>query len=61
MNKKYFDIILIDDDTPTGGVSFHGETVHDFMMECDLDPDISLEEFNKILTACGIEPIERRD
>lgn len=57
--KEYFNVILEDDDTPTGGVSFQGETVHDFLMECDLDPNISLEEFNKILVGCGIRPIER--
>ena len=48
---------LEDDDTPTGGISFYGETVSDFLKDTDLPCSISVSELNKHLVACGIRPI----
>lgn len=53
-------INLVDDPTPTGGKSFDGETLNDFVVET-LDKNVSLRislaEVNKKLQECGIEPI----
>lgn len=48
---------LRDDGSKTGGISFHGECVYDFLEENGLSPDISLNELNKALRECGIEEI----
>ncbi len=49
---------LEDDNTPTGGVGFLGETLADFIEEANLSPDISVSEVNKVLSECGIRPIK---
>jgi hypothetical protein len=54
-------IELRDDDTETGGVSFRGETLADFIEETDLGYGRSLDEVNKALKECGIMPITERD
>lgn len=50
-------IELRDDDTETGGISFRGETLADFIEETDLGYGHSLDEVNKALKECGIMPI----
>lgn len=52
------DIELIDDDTETGGTSFCGETLRDFLEETGMSCDTPLTEINKALKECGIEPIK---
>lgn len=53
---KYMNYILEDDDTPTGGTSFSGETVRDFIMTVDRDIR-DLDTLNVALKECGIKPI----
>lgn len=57
--KPYLDVVLEDDDSETGGVSFSGETLFDFLLEsCVGDEDISTpEELNALLKSCGIKPV----
>lgn len=57
--RDVLDYELEDDDTETGGVSFNGETVRDFIADPDMgvkDTD-SVDSLNKVLTTCGIKPI----
>ncbi len=52
-------ILLVDDNSGKGGISFEGETLGDFMDEINGEIEIkSLEELNKALSSCGIEPIK---
>ena len=57
MNKKFLDIKLQDGPGETGGISFVGETLLDFLGEAGLSTDSSSEEINKALVECGILPI----
>lgn len=52
------DIVLVDDDTETGGTSFCGETLKDFLDEVGMNYDTPLPVINKALRECGIEPIK---
>lgn len=55
--RNVLDLELEDDDTETGGTSFAGETVRDFLEEADCEIT-TLEELNEALTGCGIRPIK---
>lgn len=59
MREPILEIVLEDDDSPYGGVSFYNETLGDFL--CDVS-DVSdcprAEEINSLLKSCGIQPIE---
>lgn len=59
MREPILEIVLEDDDSPYGGVSFYNETLGDFL--CDVS-DVSdcprAEEINSLLKSCGIKPIE---
>ena len=56
--EQYLDIELEDGEGPYGGVSFDGETLRDFIEECDIDPkEWSLKDINDALKDCGIKPI----
>ncbi|MBO7615027.1 MAG: hypothetical protein J6T15_04965 [Bacilli bacterium] len=55
--KDYLNYELQDDDTETGGVSFNGETVEDFIKDADIKDDDDLDKLNKALVSCGIKPI----
>ena len=57
MDKKFFDYELQDRPGETGGISFVGETLLDFLGEVGLSTDASMEEVNKALVECGILPI----
>ena len=66
--RDVLDVVLQDDDTPYGGVSFEGETVDDFLFEDINDTDYReitinspVTKLNKILKECGIRPIDRRE
>ena len=50
-------IELFDDETETGGISYDGETLDNFVGECDIKEDITIEELNDELKSCGIKPI----
>lgn len=56
LDKNILNMQLSDDNTKHGGISFHGETVADFIAETNINPK-SIEELNKELKACGIKPI----
>ena len=54
----YKQIVLEDDDTPTGGVAFQGETLEDFLEElADSDDIRTIKDVNKALVECGIKPV----
>lgn len=53
---KVLNYELKDDDTPTGGTAFAGETVRDFIESID-DNISNLGSLNKALTECGIKPV----
>lgn len=55
--KDYLNYELEDDDTETGGVSFNGETVEDFIADTDMSSEDDLDKLNKALVSCGIKPI----
>ncbi len=55
--RNYLNYELEDDDTETGGVSFNGETVADFIGDADISEDDDLDKLNKALVSCGIRPI----
>lgn len=73
--KQAKNIVLKDDATPTGGTSFAGETLADFIEELsNVSPfdkyvdwyedgnaryEIPIKLINKALVECGIEPIKR--
>lgn len=50
-------IILIDDDTSTGGKSFKNETLDDFIQELSENEKSKLSLINNELIDCGIKPI----
>ena len=47
--EKFLNYELEDDQSEFGGISFVGETLQDFIDECEIDINISLKELNKIL------------
>ena len=55
--QKYHNIILEDDDTKFGGISFVGETVLDFILEIGAYKIDTLRELNSKLKECGIKEI----
>ena len=59
VQKPILDLILEDNNSPFGGVSFYNETLGDFL--CDVS-DASecprAEEINSLLKSCGIKPIK---
>lgn len=57
MDKKFLKVELQDGPGTTGGISFTGETLEDFLSEAGLSTDASMEEINKALVDCGILPI----
>lgn len=57
MDKRFLNIELQDGPGETGGISFVGETLLDFLEETGMSIDSSSEEINKALVECGILPI----
>ena len=57
--EDVMDVELEDDETATGGVSFAGETVKDFIEEVEDDETkiTTIDELNKALKQCGIKPV----
>ena len=54
------DVVLQDDNTESGGTSFAGETVRDFLSDTE-DNVTTLSELNDLLRECGILPIPYSD
>lgn len=54
---ELLDVVLEDDDSEIGGVSFDGETLRDFMNELELPYNIDFDELNKRLKECGIKEL----
>lgn len=50
-------ITLRDDATETGGISYIGETLDNFMAEAEVPFGSSLKRVNEALVECGIEPL----
>ena len=55
-------IILKDDNTPTGGISFAGETLEDFLLSINAMPKQPLDNadkwhINQLLSQNGITPV----
>ena len=55
--KDYLQVVLEDDSTPYGGISFVGETLENFLAEVDLPIDTDMIEVNEALVECGIKPV----
>lgn len=55
--KDILNIELEDDKQDFGGVAFAGETVKDFIEDIELDENMELNDFNKILYNCGVKEI----
>lgn len=58
--KKNLNVALEDDDTPTGGISFTGETLKDFLYDVVMPtPEfLTIADVNKLLASCGIRPVK---
>lgn len=56
--KQFVDVVLEDDETDFGGVSFAGETLGDFLKETSLSANTNMDFVNLCLIKCGIKPIE---
>ena len=52
-------ITLQDDATETGGVSYHGEDLSNFIQEVGMKFGLPLSAYNKALVECGIEPVTK--
>lgn len=52
---------LEDDDTPTGGISFVGEQLQDFIGDTGIAKNTTISELNKALKDNGIKPITAED
>ena len=52
--KDFLDYKLKDDNTEFGGISYIGETLGDFVAEVGIS---NIDDINKALKECGIEPI----
>lgn len=58
---ELLDVVLEDDGSPYGGVSFDGETLRDFINELGLPYNIDFDELNKRLKECGIKELEVKE
>ena len=59
MREPILEIVLEDDYSPYGGVSFYNETLEDFLYDVsDISDYPRIEEINSLLKSCGIKPIE---
>lgn len=56
--KDYLDYELYDDETESGGISFIGETLKDFIEEIGISENTSIKHINDTLKQCGIKPIK---
>ena len=56
--RPYLDTILEDDETETGGTSYQGETLFDFLMDLGDDHIHAMDEVNDALIECRIKPIK---
>ena len=54
-------IELKDDSTDFGGISYAGETLDNFMEECNIPYGTSLTNVNDNLIECGIQPITKQE
>lgn len=54
---RWEDIELFDDDTDYGGISYEGETLENFVDECDIADTISIRDLNNELIDNGIQPL----
>lgn len=57
--EKYLDVVLEDDNTPNGGVSYQGQTLREFLDEIGVGQHISVPKANKILVENGIKSLFR--
>ena len=58
--KDVLNVVLQDNASGMGGVSFDGETVGDMYEEAELSLTDSLEKLNTLLTDLGIKPITHK-
>lgn len=56
--KDFLDYKLKDDNTEFGGISYIGETLGDFIAEVEISDIDDIDNVNKALKVCGIEPIK---
>lgn len=55
------ELFLVDDNTPKGGTSHSNETLEEFMIEINRSIHTPIEEVNKWLVECGIQPIKEKE
>ena len=55
--KDFLDYKLKDDNTEFGGISHIGETLREFISEVGMSETCDIDDVNKALKVCGIEPI----
>ena len=55
------ELFLVDDDSPNGGTSHRNETLEEFMVEINRSIHTPIEEVNKWLVECGIQPIKENE
>jgi len=55
--KDFLEYELVDDNTTTGGISFSGEKVKDFIEEVGISKEDDISVLNTALIECGIEPV----
>ena len=53
-----YSVVLEDDETETGGTSFCGETLGDFLESVGMKGETDLDKINLALKDCGIKEIE---
>lgn len=56
--KDFLKYELIDDNTNFGGISYIGETLQNFIEEVGMNETDNMEDVNKALKECGIQPIK---
>lgn len=57
LNNEFAEIKLEDNEKPTGGISYQGETLAEFLEEIGMSVYNSLREINRALHICGIKKI----
>ena len=55
--KDYLQVVLEDDSTPYGGISFVGETLENFLAEVDLPIDTDMIKVNDAWVEWRIKPL----
>ena len=61
LGPNWSEIKLRDSEVPFGGISYHGETLENFMADAEIEPEDSIGKLQKTLKDCGIMQIPIAD